>query len=65
MDIKSLMTNNRVKSLLWRAGMMGLAAALATVVQNLSSLEIPGEWVTLIGLILGEVSKYLNTKAKT
>lgn len=51
----------RVKSLLWRAAMMGVAVALAFLAENLASLEL-GETVTVVlGLVLGEISKALNT----
>lgn len=54
---------NRIKSLLWRAGMMGVAVVLAAIAQGLGGLQIQGEWVVTLGLILGEISKWLNTKA--
>lgn len=52
----------RVKSLLWRALMMGIIAFVAFVSSHLTSLELPTWLVTVLGLGLGEVSKYLNTK---
>jgi hypothetical protein len=50
----------RIFSLLWRAGMMGLAVSLAYIAENLSILELSPQITVFLGLILGEVSKYLN-----
>lgn len=52
----------RVKSLLWRALMMGLAAVVAYIVENLSVLELSPQVTVVLGLVLGEVSKWLNTR---
>lgn len=54
----------RIKSFLWRAGMVGLTAAVAWVLANLDLLHLPTWAVGLIGLVLGEVSKYLNSKTQ-
>lgn len=51
----------RIKSFLWRAGMIGVAAALAWIAENLNLLELSTFWTTMLGLGLGELSKYLNT----
>lgn len=50
----------RGKSLLWRIGMMTLAFSLAFASENLASLPVSPEVTVVIGLILGEVSKYVN-----
>jgi len=55
----------RLKSLAWRAGMMGLAAVLAYVLENLQVLELSPFATTITGLVLGECSKYLNNLART
>lgn len=52
----------RMKSLLWRASMMAIIAFVAFVSSHLTQLEMPTWLVTILGLGLGEVSKYLNTK---
>lgn len=54
--------SNRVKSFLWRSGMMILAYICATVAGNLGMLDLSATSVTVIGLILGEVSKAINSK---
>ena len=52
----------RIGSLLWRAFMMGFAVALSYIAENLSILELSPQITVFLGLILGEVSKYLNRK---
>jgi len=42
--------------------MMVVAAAGAFAIDNASELSLPSWSVVLIGLIAGEVSKYLNRK---
>lgn len=54
----------RLKSLIWRGAMMGIAFALTAIANNISSLNIDPQTAVFIGLVLGEISKYLNTKAK-
>lgn len=51
----------RIKSLAWRAGMMGVAAVLAYLADNIGLLELNPMATTITGLVLGEVSKYFNT----
>ena len=51
---------NRIKSLFWRAGMMMVVLAINFILVNLELLNIPSEMIVVIGLILGEISKYLN-----
>ena len=53
---------NRVKSFLWRAGMMGVAAVVAYTLDNLDTLQLPPLATVFLGLALGEVSKWLNTR---
>lgn len=43
---------------------MALAAFVAGVGQNLGLLELNPTMTTVMGLVLGEISKYLNTKSK-
>jgi hypothetical protein len=52
----------RIKSLLWRGSMMALAVLVSFLLDNVSSLDLP-QWATVVlGLGLGELSKYLNTR---
>ena len=53
----------RLKSLAWRAGMMGIAAVVAGILENLNMLELSPTYTMLLGLVLGEISKHLNTKS--
>jgi len=55
---------NRLKSFAWRAGMMIAALAIDFVLQNLGLFELPAQATVIIGLLLGELSKYLNTRTK-
>lgn len=53
----------RIKSFLWRAFMMGVAAALSYAIAHLTDLGFNPVVTTVAGLILGEISKALNTRA--
>lgn len=52
----------RLESFLWRTGMMVLAVFIAFILENLSLLELTPLSVTLVGLVLGELSKFINTQ---
>ena len=52
----------RLKSFAWRTGMMVLATLVAFLLENLSLLDLNPQVTVVMGLILGEVSKYLNTQ---
>lgn len=52
----------RLKSLAWRVGMMTGAFVLSAIANNLGVLELSPEATTIIGLVLGEVSKALNSR---
>lgn len=54
----------RAKSFLWRGGMMTLAFALGWTAENIGFLELDPSITVIIGLVLGEVSKALNSGAK-
>ncbi len=53
---------SRLKSLAWRAGSMLVIGILAFVLDNATALSIPSWGVMALGLISGEVTKWLNTK---
>jgi len=55
---------NRLKSFAWRAGMMLIAISLQFAIENASDLNISPLVTVLLGLALGEVSKFLNTYGK-
>lgn len=50
----------RLKSFGWRTLMMVLAFGVAFLIENLSLLELDPTLITILGLVLGEVSKFLN-----
>jgi hypothetical protein len=60
--LKKIFLHKRMKSFYWRASGM-LASELAFVVPStLSDFNAP-QWVIIgFGLVVGEVTKYLNTK---
>lgn len=53
---------NRLRSFAWRTGMMLLALFVSFSLENLELLSLPTDVQIILGLFLGEVSKYLNTK---
>lgn len=55
---------NRTKSLLWRLGMMVIAVVVDFAAANLELFVLPNSVTVIIGLVLGEVSKYLNKGVK-
>ena len=55
---------NRLKSFAWRATAMIAALSLDFALQNLGLFDLPPQATIVVGLILGEISKYLNAKAK-
>lgn len=59
-NLISFFQSSRVKSFLWRSGMMIVAYACATIAGNLGMLNLGVTEVTVIGLVLGEVSKAIN-----
>jgi len=54
---------NRAKSLAWRTGMMVASILVAFIASNLELFNLSPEVTVFIGLVLGEVSKYLNTRS--
>lgn len=53
---------NRLKSFLWRLGMMVLAFTANYISTNLAGLELSPVATMIIGLLLGELSKFLNVE---
>jgi hypothetical protein len=53
---------NRLKSFAWRLGMMALALTSTFLLENLDLLQLAPEAKIILGLLLGELSKFLNTK---
>ena len=53
----------RLKSFGWRAVMMVGALAVDFLLQSLADFNLSPQVVVLLGLVLGEISKWLNTKS--
>lgn len=63
--IKELLSNKRLKSLVWRAIMMGLAFLIQAIMNNLTALELSAQVTVFVGLVLGEISKAINNYLST
>jgi len=51
---------NRLKSFGWRLGMMVAAVIVDQLLVELSLFDLGTSTTVILGLVLGEVSKYLN-----
>lgn len=56
--------NSRMKSLYWRAGDMVVAGLAIEIPAALADVHVANWVVVAAGLTLGEITKYLNKKAK-
>lgn len=54
----------RISSFLWRGGAIAVVAFLSFVVKNIGEFNLPEYIVVIVGLIIGEITKYLNTGRK-
>lgn len=61
-NILNVFTSNRFKSFYWRTGMMILATFIDFTIANLADFQLDPQYTILLGLGLGELSKYLNSK---
>jgi len=52
----------RILSWAWRTGALLLVVLISNIVELLPELGLPEITVAVIGLILGEITKYLNKK---
>ena len=55
---------SRFQSFLWRLGWMILTAIISWLLLMITKWNIPGDIQILLGLILGEISKYINDSKK-
>jgi hypothetical protein len=60
--IKLILLSNRFKSFYWRGGAMLVAGFLSIILESATDLQLSNLTITVIGLILGEITKFLNTK---
>lgn len=51
---------SRIKSFAWRIGMMTVAFVIAIILENVNLLHLSPAITGVIGLALGEVSKFVN-----
>lgn len=61
-EYENSVAGKRVKSFFWRAGAVGLASIVNFVSVNVAELGLPDWGVVIVGLVFGEITKYLNTK---
>jgi len=52
----------RLMSLAWRVGTMVSAVVVAFISNNIGLIELPVWVIGLVGLILAEITKWLNTQ---
>lgn len=55
---------NRIKSFAWRLSMVVAVALVNYVAANYTGFGLSPELTVIIGLVAGEVSKFLNTENK-
>ena len=60
--IKEVLSSNRFKSFYWRLGMMIVATVVAFLSEAVVDFGWSAEITILVGLVLGEISKALNSK---
>lgn len=58
--VKNILANNRVKSFIWRTGMMVLAVIIQQLIDLIPGLSLNPSVTVVLGLVLGECSKALN-----
>ena len=50
----------RIKSFLWRGGMIAIVAVINFAAGNLDLFNLPAEVVVIVSLVLSEITKQLN-----
>jgi len=61
--LKGVFLSNRAYSLYWRAADMFVPAMADLALNEMQILDLPNAITVFIGLVLGEITKYLNTKS--
>lgn len=54
----------RLKSFAWRAGMMFAALVVAFLSESLADFNLSPQVTVVLGLVLGEISKYISNNQK-
>lgn len=52
----------RLKSFMWRFATMAVAITVSFLADNLNLFHVSGETAVVLGLILGEITKYMNNR---
>lgn len=60
-DLKKEVIISRIKSFLWRAAGFLLVAFLNWLSNEITNWGLSAEWLTVAGLLVGELTKYLNS----
>lgn len=61
-ELKEQLTK-RVKSFLWRTGAFTVVAGFGLLIDTLTIYQVDPAIITVLGLVAGEVTKYVNTYA--
>ena len=59
--IKNVLLSNRFKSFYWRAGAMVVSGLLSVILESATDLQLNQYVIVVLGLILAEITKFLNT----
>lgn len=59
--LKEVLLGKRFKSFYWRGGMMLLAGFIQVILDSATDLQLSNTVTIVLGLVLGEISKFLNT----
>jgi len=51
----------RLKSLVWRLGVVMAVAGINYVAIAVTDLGLSEQWVVVVGLVAGEITKFLNS----
>ena len=62
--VYEMLTSNRFKSLYWRIGGQALALFLVEIQSYLTEFRPDWVWTVLLGLIISEITKFINTSDK-
>jgi len=60
--VKMILLSNRFKSFYWRSGAMLVVGLINVILESATDLQLNNFTVVVLGLILAEITKFLNTK---
>lgn len=61
-QVKEVVLSSRFKSFYWRTGMMVVALIVNQAQKFITTTDINPQYVVILGLIFGEVSKEINNR---